>query len=219
MTLTTEQRQLLEGDVERAQRNLPLLGWGSALTAPDWVQKRILEIRSAIQEKRSIPAPSALYVREAEQRSATLRNAMRFAKRLFMQDNSREAIARRNGLTMDQLLDAELRDQVRRQATELRIGTGAGPGDAGFGRGEDGGQSADPQYLFRCTANSTGTSREEHRAAAYAHRNVRDKQKTADDYQWQDDAADDHDLAADGSEDERAAASVRCSVRCKRPRK
>jgi hypothetical protein len=83
MELTTEQRVLLEGDSQRAQRDLPLLGWGDATDAPDWAKQRILEIRSAIVEKRSVPSPSREYVAGAERRSA----ALGFVHRLFPSRN------------------------------------------------------------------------------------------------------------------------------------
>lgn len=101
MELTNEQRQLLEGDEERAARNLPKLGWASAASAPDWAKQRILEVRSAIVEKRSVPAPSREYLAGAERRSASLG----FANRLFP--------TRRNE-------DAELRAKAARLGEEIR---------------------------------------------------------------------------------------------------
>jgi len=85
MQLTNEQRVLLEGDAQRAQRNLPLMGWSDATTAPDWAKERILEIRSAIVEKRSVPAPSGRYIAAAERRSLTAigHTAIDFGRKLF----------------------------------------------------------------------------------------------------------------------------------------
>lgn len=85
MQLTIEQRQLLEGDEKRAQRNAPLMGWSDASRAPDWAKERIIQIRSAIVEKRAIPAPSGTYIAAAERRSLTAigRTAVAFGKKLF----------------------------------------------------------------------------------------------------------------------------------------
>jgi hypothetical protein len=59
--------------------------WASAETAPAWAKARILEIRSAVVEKRSIPAPSREFIADCEQRSLSSlgRTATRFAKKLF----------------------------------------------------------------------------------------------------------------------------------------
>src|SRR5271169_230786 len=57
-------------------------GWAAAVTAPDWAKDRILEIRSAIIEKRSIPAPSRSFVDGCEKRSLGNR-AVNFGRKLF----------------------------------------------------------------------------------------------------------------------------------------
>ena len=45
-------------------------GWASAVTAPPRFAERIIEIRSALLEKKPVPAPSRAYSVEAEKRSA-----------------------------------------------------------------------------------------------------------------------------------------------------
>lgn len=81
MQLTAEQRQLLEGDEGRAQRNLPRLNFGDATSAPDWAQTRIIQVRSAIVEKRAIPAPSRRFIAGCEHRSLAQRQAVSVVKR------------------------------------------------------------------------------------------------------------------------------------------
>ena len=79
MELTPEKRQqILLGDDG--------LGHQDATRAPLHMQERIIEIQLAQAEHRSIPAPSAEYVREAEKRSlSTLgRRAINFGKRIFL---------------------------------------------------------------------------------------------------------------------------------------
>ena len=75
-------------------------GWADASNAPDWAKNRILEIRNAIVEKRSVPAPSSTYLAEAEKRFV---NASTFLHRLFP--------SRRNEISVQALMrktDAEL---------------------------------------------------------------------------------------------------------------
>lgn len=81
MQLTAERRQLLEGDEGRARRNLPRLNFGDAASAPDWAQLRIIQIRSAIVEKRAIPAASRSFIAGCEQRSLAKRQADPVVKR------------------------------------------------------------------------------------------------------------------------------------------
>jgi hypothetical protein len=71
--MNAETRQLLEGDEKRSARNLPKMGFGDATGAPPRFAARIAEIRSAILERRPIPAPSAEY----------RASAMAFETRLF----------------------------------------------------------------------------------------------------------------------------------------
>ncbi len=70
--MNAETRQLLEGDEKRAARNLPLLGYGDATTAPRRFALRIAEIRSAIRDGRTIPPPSAEYRASAKAFEQTL---------------------------------------------------------------------------------------------------------------------------------------------------
>jgi hypothetical protein len=108
MSLTSEQRQqLLEGDEKRGARQLPCYGFGDATGAPDWAQLRILQVREAIVEKRSIPAPSPEYLAGCEQRSAVAAAALRTVTRLFPKRNGDPDIA-------------TLRSIAHRQAAELR---------------------------------------------------------------------------------------------------
>ena len=88
MEPTQEQRQeLLEGDERRAERKLSPLGFGDATTAPDWARERIIEIRSAIVEKRAVPAPTRSWTAGAEKRSlartAQGTRALNFVNRLL----------------------------------------------------------------------------------------------------------------------------------------
>jgi len=206
MVLTTEQRQLLEGDPERAQRNLPLLGWGSVGdSCPDHFVERIIEIRQAIVEKRAVPAPSRSYVAGAEQRSLESR-AFGFAKRIFRSEDSelRDRLAKQARRISD--------DCVRARANEILLEEAR----AGFALGveaasEDGGQvSEGGTPTFRCKATSTSSTAEEHRYSARVHRVHRDRATNANAYAWDDEAADDHDDAADGDEE----AAIRCVARC-----
>jgi len=125
MNLTTEQKaELLMGDEQRAARKLPRHGFADASSADPHFQERILEIRQAIIEKRSAPPATRSYVAAAETRSALVRNVVASAKKLFHIGrpvaDSIEARAKRNGLTVGQLVDAELRIQANRQAVEIR---------------------------------------------------------------------------------------------------
>jgi len=54
-------------------------GWACATSAPPHFAARIIEIRRALLEKRSIPAPSRAYVKEAELRYALATPAVRKA--------------------------------------------------------------------------------------------------------------------------------------------
>jgi hypothetical protein len=59
------------------------LGFVSAETAPSYFRARILEVRRAIVEKRSVPAPTREYIDGAEQRSMLAAAALRHVTRLF----------------------------------------------------------------------------------------------------------------------------------------
>jgi len=63
--MTTEQRQLLEGDEKREQRGEPKLGWADASSAPPRIAARIIEIRQAILAGHPIPQPSVVYRSQA----------------------------------------------------------------------------------------------------------------------------------------------------------
>jgi len=187
MVLTTEQRQLLEGDPERAQRNLPLLGWGSVGdSCPDHFVERILEIRQALVEKRSVPAPSRNYVAGAEQRSLASR-AFGFAKRIFRSEDSElrdrlakqarrisadAIIARSNEILLQEAIDQnESPEGFRRRlaAIDLRAGFALGVEAAS----EDGGQvSEGGTPTLRCPGQTLTASKSDHEKAAIAH-NVR----------------------------------------------
>ena len=113
--ITAEQKLLLEGDDAREQRHELRMGFGDATGAPPRMQERIVEIRTALMEKRSIPAPSAQYIQEARA----------FASQLFplrakqTADEKRAATAKRTGVSIEGLIDAELRLQAARQSAEL----------------------------------------------------------------------------------------------------
>jgi hypothetical protein len=116
--ITAEQRMLLEGDIQREARNLPKMGWGdvtSSTSISPRMQGRILQIREALIEKRSIPAPSAKYIAEARA----------FASQLFplrakqTADEKRAATAKRTGVSIEGLIDAEFRAQAAKQAAEI----------------------------------------------------------------------------------------------------
>ena len=123
MQLTTEQRQLLEGDAQRAQRNQPLMGWSDASTAPDWAKERILEIRSAIVEKRSVPAPSGRFIAAAERRSLTAigKTAVDFGRKLFRAPQlTPNAAQRAEALRTDPNWQAVVAQAHRTQAALLK---------------------------------------------------------------------------------------------------
>jgi len=205
MVLTNEQRQLLEGDEERSARNLPRLGWGDATTAPEWAKARILEVRQAIVEKRSVPAPSRDYVAGAEKRSLASR-AFGFAKRILRSEDSelRDRLAKQARRIHDDCIIARANQILLEEA---RAGFALGVEAAS----EDGGQvSEGGTPTLRCKATSTSSTAEEHRYSARVHRVHRDRATNANAYAWDDEAADDHDDAADGDEE----AAIRCVARC-----
>jgi len=107
---------------ERRAELLTWGGYGDASRAPLWAQQRILEIRQAIVENRAVPPPSRQYVAEAEQRSLA-QKATGFVRRLSPKRQTEEQrlaeTAKRNRITVEQLVDAELRLLAKRQAAEI----------------------------------------------------------------------------------------------------
>jgi hypothetical protein len=119
------------GTKENHKMNLELLkenrsqGWASAESAPEWAKARICEIRTAQAAKVTPPAPSREYIAAAEQRSVA---ALTLVNRLFptrgrptiiAKLTPRQEMAKRNGLTEGQIIDAEFRLQAKRQAVEI----------------------------------------------------------------------------------------------------
>jgi hypothetical protein len=236
MNLTTEQRQLLDGDEARAQRNLPLLGWGDATGAPDWVKTRVLEIRSAIVEKRSIPAPSHDYVAGAERRSA----ALGFSQRLFPalnEDLRTKAVRLGAQIKADYIIAAAnqiLLKEARERAFQNnespegfrrrleRIDQRAGGGLEVQSPGLDARPGSTPDTdAIRCVGGSFSASREDHLKAADAHRNLAKRcsgqygAARADAHYA---AAYEHDLVADTDENDPDYADrcARAVARCQR---
>jgi hypothetical protein len=132
MQLTVEQRHLLEGDEKRDARKAPRLGFADATSAPDWAQTRILQIRSAIVEKRSIPAPSRAFIAGCEQRSLAQRQAAPVVKPIV--DVELEALKQR-AFKLGQVIladqrrmreeSASIRKDVLAMADEIRIAAAA----------------------------------------------------------------------------------------------
>jgi hypothetical protein len=91
MEFTVEQRHLLQGDETREGRKEKCLGFGDATLAPDWAKARIIQVRSAIVERRAIPAPSRAFIAGCEQRSIAQRHAVPVVKR----DDELEALKRK----------------------------------------------------------------------------------------------------------------------------
>jgi HK97 family phage prohead protease len=108
--------------------------------------------------------------------------------------------AREKLIKSTQALDAALRNKAEEQRASF-----------GFEVASDGGGAADPEMKFRCKSASTSSSAAEHRLAAKIHRCRRDKAKTADDYAWDDSAAQDHDAAADGDVESQRRVVKRCN--------
>ena len=150
-----------------------------------------------------------------------------FSAQLFRGKKSvhqvRVDVAARNGISVADLEDAELRLKAHQQAavmatqnkTEdaaLRAKAESLRQGGGFEVASDGGQAADPTQSLRCKANSVSSSPAEHRKAAMAHRAYRDRAKDSDTYAQHDTAAQDHDDAADGD----SAAAIRCVENCRR---
>jgi hypothetical protein len=116
------------------------LGFVSAETAPAYFRARILEVRRAIVEKRSVPAPTREYIAGAEQRSMLAAAALRHVTRLFPTKTKRptaaptsdlavlKSIAHRQGLELHEdrkilsraRLDAEARVEAEKLADERR---------------------------------------------------------------------------------------------------
>src|SRR5260370_3143982 len=125
MELTEKQRtELWMGHEKGAAAKLPVLWVGDATTSPKWAQDRIIQIRQAIVERRSAPAPSAEYRAAAETRSALVRGAVNLAKKIFTVGrpvvDTLEARAKRNGLTVAQLESADLRLKAKEQSEAIR---------------------------------------------------------------------------------------------------
>jgi hypothetical protein len=135
---TVEQRRLLDGDETRKERREKLLGFADASGAPDWAKVRILQIRSAVVQGRTVPAPSRAFVAGCEQRSLE-RRALGHAARIgathkrslqdiflaengyeYHQRNSNAAVAKRNGITVEALEDAQLRLKLKDVGEQIR---------------------------------------------------------------------------------------------------
>lgn len=80
---------------------------------PAWAQARILEVRSAIVEKRTIPAPSREFIAGCEQRSALAARSVKFVNRLF-------PTPRRDQRCYEDILEDRLRKRAARLAAEIR---------------------------------------------------------------------------------------------------
>jgi hypothetical protein len=81
--MTPEQRQLLDGDERRSDRNLPRMGWADATTAPPRFAERVAEIRQCLQAGLRIPPPSAEY-------RAAVERAQAVEQRLFPQQRAKQ---------------------------------------------------------------------------------------------------------------------------------
>jgi hypothetical protein len=216
MNLTSEQRQLLEGDSERAARNLPLLGWSNASSAPDWAKARILEIRSAIVEKRSIPAPSRDYVVGAEKRSA----ALGFSQRLFG-ESLRAKADRLGALIFADHINAHAHEIILKDWAERAVRAGFALNvESPAPRTEDGGAVSCPQGDAIDNLRCKAVTASEHRASAERHRVLASRSTTSlrsaeKHYSAQDlhnalaDAIDDN--LADDDYNDRCAAACRAS--------
>jgi hypothetical protein len=113
-----------------------------------------------LEEERGETPEYRLKYRAARQAAEIRRDSFR--------EEMRDAVRRRDSLWNDLSADGRLR---LRQYIEARYGaTGAGPGDAGFGRGEDGGQCSDPTQSLRCGACTLTATRDDHSRAVSEHR-------------------------------------------------
>lgn len=198
-------------------------GWESALTAPPRFAARIIEVRRALLEKRSVPAPSREYVHEAELRYAA-------APRYIRKVNPLPApLLSRNELLRKALRQAEqiAKDFGRDPAAELKAARLSNRVDEMFADAKagrtlrfDGGQAADPQQLLRCS--SMTASRQDHEWGAKAHINIARKICDRKESGWQDAAdrhyraADAHQSVIDANDDNYADRCGRACVACAR---
>lgn len=138
MQFSLEQRHLLDGDETREGRKEKPLGFADATGAPDWAKVRIVQVRSAIVQNRVVPAPSRAFIAGCEKR-ALERRALSHPARIgatrtrslediflaehgyeYHQRNSNVAIAKRNGISVEALEDAQLRLKLKEQGEQIR---------------------------------------------------------------------------------------------------
>lgn len=115
--ITPERRAAL---LEGSRFGLPTV----SETCPKHFADRIVEVRQALVEKRAEPAPSREYVRAAEQRCALLERTGKFVRNLWPVRKpivaTVEQIAKRNGIPVERLQDAELRIKAAKLGEEIR---------------------------------------------------------------------------------------------------
>lgn len=98
-------------------------GWSSVSDfAPAWVRSQIIAFRAAALDGREYRM-STRQIQEAEQRSLASKavNAVKNVFRPSVQDeNTPAAIAKRNGITVDAYLNAQLRLKLKEQGDRIR---------------------------------------------------------------------------------------------------
>jgi HK97 family phage prohead protease len=131
------------------------------------------------------------------------------------------SVAARTAINLNE--DALLRARAQKLGHDIEMSrrygaSGAGPGDAGFGRNESG-QSGDPQQLLRCPGQSLTSNRADHIEAAEQHRCIATRCKRADRADLHYRASEAHKAAAFASPDDESLFAETCGravVACQR---
>ena len=189
MYLTIEQRRLLEGDEQRMARKESAMGWADASTAPDRFKMRILEVRTAVIEKRAIPAPSAEYRSAA---AAAYRAPVRKVNTIPPSMLSMRDLRAKAARQAEEIHGAKYRAEVAAACLSNRVdeayaavragrnpfeeedrGGFGGSISSGAGISQPGSDlSPNAPEPFRCAASSFSTSsRDDHRKASEEHCN------------------------------------------------
>jgi hypothetical protein len=103
-------------------------GFASAKTAPKRFQDRIVEIRHAIIEKRSIPAPSNAYIRSAVFYDAPpVLRVVAPVRKANSRTVTMEQLSRQSGIPLGQLEAAALRNRLKKVGEQIAAERAAEP--------------------------------------------------------------------------------------------
>jgi hypothetical protein len=132
------------------------------------------------------------------------------------------SVAARSEIALNEL--AVLKAKALKQAHDIELesrygASGAGPGDAGFGRNEDGGQVSDGTQSLRCPGRSLTSNRADHIDASEKHRCIAQRCKVAAKADLHYRASEAHKAAATVSPDDESLYAETCGkavVACQR---